>query len=373
MSAPRRILAFHIGHLGDTIVTIPALRALRRHFGAGTEIVLLHNRESRQLVTPADVLGELGLVDGFLSYGSGAGSKGQARQFFRTLVAIRQGRFHAVAYLAPSQRPWRSVLRDRVFFGSCGIHRLLGFHAIPRRVSEPVDAAGRPAPVPHEALFRLERLRQDGVGTDPVADLAIPLFDIPARWRAAADEWLSENRRHRARDLVAICPGAKQPANHWPLARFAEVGRWLLAGGRYEVVVAGGADDRAAADHLLSSWGDGLNAAGAFPVLGSAALFERCRFLVGLDTGTTHLAAAVGVPCVALYGERENPGRWEPLGPGHRLLRKTVPCAGCRLIETPCPVEGHPCMTGISVEDVQQAIASLERDRATPHPRSARD
>ena len=359
-----RILAYHIGHLGDTIVSIPALKALRRHFGPGTEIVLLHNRGSSRLVTPVDVLGELDLVDGYMTYDSRAGMWGQARALFGTMARIRRGGFHAVAYLAPSQRPRQSVLRDRMFFRGCGIPRLLGFHGLPRAVCRPVDASGRPAPVRQEGLLRLERLREDGVDVDPAVHVAMPLFDVPSRWRAAADVWLTDNRRHRSRNLVAVCPGAKKPANRWPLSRFGDIGRLLLADGRYELVVAGGADDRVAAASLLSYWGDGLNAAGVFPVLGSAALFERCHFLVGLDTGTTHLAAAVGVPCVALFGDQENPGRWDPLGSGHRLLRHAVPCAGCRLIETPCPVEGHPCMTGISTDEAWEAVVNMGRDLA---------
>lgn len=89
-------------------------------------------------------------------------------------------------------------------------------------------------------------------------------------------------------------------------------------------------------------------------------MLSQCAFIIGLDTGTTHLAAALGTPCVALYGERENPGRWEPLGEGHIVLRKKMPCAGCRLIETPCPMAGHPCMMEIDVEAVWQAVLQME-------------
>ena len=85
--------------------------------------------------------------------------------------------------------------------------------------------------------------------------------------------------------------------------------------------------------------------------------------MVGLDTGTTHLAAAQGVPCVALYGCREEPGLFYTLGVGHTILRHSVPCAGCRLIMQPCPVAGHPCMTGISVDAAWDAVEEMVKRR----------
>jgi ADP-heptose:LPS heptosyltransferase len=97
----------------------------------------------------------------------------------------------------------------------------------------------------------------------------------------------------------------------------------------------------------------------------SAALLSRCSLLVGLDTGTTHLAAAVGVPCVVIQSANSFPGHWDPLGANHAVLRADVPCGGCLLQE--CPVAGHPCMQNLTTDlvwdAVEIAVARLGRAR----------
>ncbi len=83
------------------------------------------------------------------------------------------------------------------------------------------------------------------------------------------------------------------------------------------------------------------------------ALLRRCRVLVSGDTGAMHLAAAVGVPVVALFGPTD-PRLTHPLGEGHTVIWKQVPCAPCFLPR--CPID-HPCMGQISVEEVEAAVA----------------
>jgi hypothetical protein len=122
--------------------------------------------------------------------------------------------------------------------------------------------------------------------------------------------------------------------------------------GIMEVMVVGVPLEKGIGGLMLDAWGPGLNAAGLFPPLGSAALLAECEFIIGLDTGTNHLAAAQGVPCLALYGCREEPGRFFPMGNGYNVLSNSVSCAGCRLIEKLCPVVGHHCMSGIIVDKV---------------------
>ena len=356
---PPSVLVYQIGSLGDTLVSIPGYRAARRHFGPRARIRVLHNAPPEGRASPHQVLDGSGLVDGAVTFRQYAG-RSSWKTFLEVWIKLRRLRPDAVVYLAPAERSAGQVGRDRMFFRLCGVPTLIGFETYDVERLNARGPDGRPLPVPHEAVMRLERL-EGGITEDRAADMSAPLLRLPAEEQEKARAWLTSQRPSGA-VFAAVCPGANQPAKFWPMERFEEIGRRLLARG-IEPIVIGGPVERAMGDRLLAAWGGGSNAAGQFSVMGSAALLSQCRFLVGLDTGTTHLAAALGVPCVALYADRDPPGQWEPLGEGHVLLHRPVPCGGCRAFN--CPVPDHPCMTGISTEQVWAAIEEVNA-RAAP-------
>lgn len=355
----RRILVFQIGSLGDTVVTLPALRTVRNHYGQSAEIILLHNSGSERLVSPVSLLAGGPYVDGFLGYPSEIGSIEKIWSLMRLWRLLKRDRFHAVIYLLPSERPALAVRRDDIFFWSCGISERIGFHAFSSDFLYPKFLDGRLRRVTHEALRRLERLQMDGIDVSSQQNILPPLLQLPPVEIEAAKAWLAERRQYPERPLIAICPGAKQPANFWPLERFMEVGQRLVEDDKVELIIVGGPKENSLGQRLVQCWRSGINTAGFSSVIGSAALLSLCSFMLGLDTGTTHLAAAVGTRCVALYGCREHPGQWDPLGDKHIVLRSQVPCAGCRL--RICPIEGHPCMAGITVEDVWRALQQIQQ------------
>jgi len=347
------VLVYQIGSLGDTIVSIPAYRAVRRHFGPGARIYVLHNAPPNGRASPHQVLDDSSLVNGAVTFQQYDG-RSNWKTWVEVWIKLRRLKTDAVVYIAPGERAPKPIARDKLFFRICGIRTLLGFHACDLDRLHARGSDGLPLPVSHEAIMRLERLEKD-LPADRAADMLPPLLRIPMEERDKARTWLEE-QHPSGMTFAAVCPGANQPAKFWPMDRFEEVGRRLIAQG-IEPIVIGGPAEREMGDRLLAAWSHGINAAGQFRVIESAALLSQCRFLVGLDTGTTHLAAALGVPCVALYADRDPPGQWEPLGEGHILLRHSVPCGGCRVKE--CPVPCHPCMTGISTEQVWAAILEI--------------
>src|SRR5439155_1966739 len=167
------------------------------------------------------------------------------------------------------------------------------------------------------------------------------------------EHWLSELGSDAGRSWVGFGPGSKMPAKRWPIDRFAEVGANLIERFNIWPVVFGGAEDNAEGARLLKSWGCGYNAAGRLSVRASAAGLKRCLFYVGNDTGTMHLLAAVGTKCVAIFSARDWPGRWHPYGPGHRVLRSSIECEGCGLVE--CIERRNECLQRITVSQVLQA------------------
>ncbi|MCC6326884.1 MAG: glycosyltransferase family 9 protein [Acidobacteria bacterium] len=345
----RKVLVYLIGSLGDSIVAIPALRAIRRYF-AGDEIVVLQNFDPG-LVTASEVI-PAGLVDRFLDYRNGTGGTGKIVEFSKLLTKLRRERFDAAAYLAPSARPGPAIARDRAFFSLCGIKTLYGFRPI-------VPAAGRaPGLSKHEAVLKLDRLALDGIESVS-SDLLPPLIEPLREDVSAVDEWLGTTRKRPDLPLISIGPGCKQQVNEWPLENFRQLGERIVEANIGELVIVGGKAEFGAGEQLAGAWGSGINAAGLFTVPRSAALLSRCSFHIGLDTGTTHLAAAAGTRCFAIYGGKNDQGLWHPLGPGHAVIYRAVACAPCRSFD--CVVPGHPCMNGISHETVWEHLLEFVR------------
>lgn len=340
----RKVLVYLFGSLGDTIVAIPALRAVRRHFG-DAEIVLLQNVQSGNIVKTSEVVPG-NLVDRFLSYNSETIGTRKLPLFLRLWMQLRKERFESAVYLVLSERPTRSVLRDRRFFRLCGIHNLFGFHALSKEELYPVDARGRPAPTAHEAERKLERLKRDGIEILPEDDLRQPFFTFSGCEIEEANSWLVSVRERPNGTLIAIAPGCKTRANLWPLENFIEISRKLIAQHDCELIIIGGIAEMELGETLIRTLGTGINAAGKFTVRESAALLSLCELYIGLDTGTTHLAAAVGTPCFAIFHQRDNPGQWFPLAARCMVVHHHVECAGCRLLA--CPLPDHPCMKAIS-------------------------
>jgi ADP-heptose:LPS heptosyltransferase len=125
----QKVLVYLFGSLGDSIVAIPALRAVRHHF-PDSEIVLLQNFESKGIVLASEVIPPR-LVDRYLSYSSRSDRRSRLEEFFRLWRQLRVERFDAAVYLVISERPAKAVTRDRFFFRSAGIRELIGFHAVP--------------------------------------------------------------------------------------------------------------------------------------------------------------------------------------------------------------------------------------------------
>jgi len=102
-----------------------------------------------------------------------------------------------------------------------------------------------------------------------------------------------------------------------------------------------------------------LNLAGRLSVAELAALLRRCRCLLSNDSGPVHIAAAVGIPVVDLFGRNQaglSPQRWGPLGDGHLILHKEVGCVTC--LAHNCDI-GFLCLTSLSVDEVYRAVVTV--------------
>ena len=324
MSTSTAILIFQIGQLGDTLVALPTIQAIRDLY-PGRRLVLLTAREQDPGRNPRWALVRDIGFDQVLTYDPSNGFAGRVVQLGRILRTLRAERFEAAFNLAPPRTRWQAT-RDNIFFrrlaGVACYHANHPDSAIIRRYQAGVrvDGAGL-------RLLRVVHRPADQRMLDGFR-LAIPDTD-----RRAADRLVTEVNKDGQATLIAFAPGSRMPAKQWPESRYREAGEQLLAQVKGAILLAvGGPEESALCQRLCDAWGPvSRNLAGRLSPLGSAAILERCALYIGNDSGAMHLAAMVGTPCVAIFSARAAVGLWYPFGERHTVLREETECAGCML------------------------------------------
>lgn len=206
----------------------------------------------------------------------------------------------------------------------------------------------------HQSRYYVEMVRALGC---PPPDPSAPLLVIPAEYRNLAEKVLRERGRDPAAPVAGLAPGAAYgPAKRWHPERFAAVADRLAEECGTGVMVFGSAGDRESAEAVQAAARTGLvNLAGSTSLREALALISRCRVFVSNDSGLMHVAAALGVPTVAVFGST-NPVTTGPMGPRFSIVRKPMDCSPC-LRET-CP-EDFRCMNAITAEDVWMEAKAL--------------
>jgi heptosyltransferase III len=328
---------------------VPALRAIRNHF-TGARITMLCDQQSEgHYVQARDLLEGSDLVDDFITYPAGSRFQGKLKnvnRLWQTALHLHRTHYDGLVYLVRGDRSNRSLKRDLLLFRTIGIRRFFGHRGL-RFI--PPDQAPRPlATVPHQSDQILSRLAITGIPV-PTPGHGQMHVGVSMEERRSVDIWASEKVLCGGRAWVAIGPGSKMPAKVWPADRFIEVVSKLISEHDVWPVVFGGPEDRPLGLRLVERWGRGSVAAGELGVRQGFAALERCLLYLGNDTGTMHMAASVGIPCVAVFSSRDYPGAWYPYGDGHVVFRTSIDCEGCML--QVCPI-GNACLLAISPEDV---------------------
>ncbi len=332
---PFRIVIRSSNWLGDAVMTVPAVRAIK-HGRPDAHITILTPEKL------ADVWRLVPEVDGLITYEPSGG-----RGVLRSLRSL----FH----------PWRVArkLRARNFDAAVIFPNSIrtAFEAwlagIPRRVGYP-GHKGR-------GLFLNQILREKKKDAQSAHQVHHYLKLAEFIGAEIGDEIvLAENAgNHTARTgslRIAVCPGAEYGgAKRWLPERFAEVIQSFSAERECEWTLVGTYKDRGIADEILTHAKHPANATNLCGQTSLEQLIARLRasdVLLTNDTGTMHLAALLGIRTVAIFGSTE-PALTGPLGPGHVVLRHKVECSPCFLRE--CPID-FPCMKAIESPEVVAAL-----------------
>jgi len=187
-------------------------------------------------------------------------------------------------------------------------------------------------------------------------------LDLVAALGGSSDDSMPELRKEPlapgtgSRPIVAICPGAEYgPAKRWPIASFLAVARYFVAKHNAKIVLLGAEVDAPLAFEFAQQLPEAENRAGKTSLAEFMAALASARVALCNDSGAMHVASALGVPTVAIFGSTE-PLLTGPLGGRTEVLRHHVPCSPCFLRE--CPID-FACMTSITPEMVIAAGEKL--------------
>jgi heptosyltransferase-2 len=337
---PARILVKEVNWLGDLVMSLPALRAVRAAFPAARLSVLIKSEL-------ASFFDGSTWVDEVIPYRVGRSFAGLADR--RHVVAEIRSRRFDLAILFPRSFEsafWTALAR---------VPRRLGFAADGRGLML-THKTPRPSTLrrTHQVFDYLFLLRST-LGIE--ADRSAVAPDVHAPHRRTMAAWLRDRRRRRG-PLIALAPAAAYgPAKEWPVARYAAVVDVLAEHHDAECVLVGAPAEHARCEMVAQASRHGaLIAAGETTIGQAIALLSLCDGFAGNDSGSMHLAGALGLPTVGIFAST-NPQRTGPLGPRARSLYHPIACSPC--LARTCRYGHYQCLQQVTPEEVERALADL--------------
>jgi len=333
----RKILVRATNWVGDAVMSLPALRALYEKFPSA-EISIL----AKPWV--ADLYGREPFCHRVIPYTpTGLGSKWSAARALRAehfdCAILLQNAFEAAAIAFLARIP------ERIGYARDGRSTLLT-RAIP------VPKRGE---IPrHERFYYLELLRRAGIlDTLPESD-SIRLDGAPAARLAGLDRFRALNM---GETIVGVSPGAAYgTAKQWLPDRFASAASRVANDLGANIAIFGSASERELCDSVAQACtAAARNFAGETTLAEFIEMAAACRVYLTNDSGAMHIASALGVPTVAVFGATDDVGTG-PTGPLARVVREPVECSPC--LKRECPID-HRCMTRVEAERVALVALSL--------------
>ena len=333
---PFRILIRSTNWLGDAVMGVPAVRAIKEG-RPDAEVTIAAPAKAApmwKLVPEVDAIIPL-----------------PNSSLFAAVRALRQQPAFDAAILFPNS------LRVALESWLSGVPRRIGYRGHWRRwlLNQTVREPRKPGPLQHQSN-RYLRIAQD-CGAD-IASIAC--VGNAVRFPTDVDSVSYSSARPTfdlAKARLALCPGAEYgPAKRWLPERFAEAAFAIAEKLPVQWVLFGTARDSAIGKQIATAVGDQcVNRIDQTTLDQLINELRECRLLLTNDTGTMHLAALLGVPVVAIFGSTE-PCLTGPLGNSHIILRHHVECSPCFLRE--CPIDFR-CMKAVTVQEVVRAVLSL--------------
>ena len=337
----KRILIVRTDRIGDVLLSTPVIEALRRAYPCAYIAIMVNPYA-------ADIVEGNPYLDEVIMCAKEAEDRGILGTF-RLARRLRRKRFDVCFVLHPTVR----------------LHLLMYLAGIPRRIGYDRKFGflltdkivhDKQAGKKHESEYSLDVIRYLGIaatGNNPFMPI-----------RKDSEAWAEREFKNAGigsdDKVLAVHPGASCRSKLWPEENFASVCDMLAQRVGFKVVIVAGPKDAGIAKNIVARMRHrAVNFAGKTSVSQLASLLKRCSLFISNDSGPVHIASALKIPVVVIFGRGQkglSPLRWGPLGEKSRVLHKSAGCAEC--LAHNCKKE-FACIRAVTPEDVIRAVADL--------------
>ena len=323
------ILVIRTGAIGDLVLSLPLLMALRKCYRQSwLEVMGYHSRlellEGRYYADRICSVEQSGMASLFVQNGM---LPEKLAQYFASFDLV-------VSLVSDPDGLFSANLRR------AGVKKVISIVPLPPQSGSE-----------HYSRYLLSQLTHGGMK----AGLTEPkLFLTEADREYASQFW----REHGFGRVLAVHAGSGSPRKAWRPEGFVEVANWAIEKLGMQVLLVSGPADQKAVHQVLQ----GMESRKSlmlenFPLTKLAALLQKCRVFVGNDSGITHIASAVGTPTVAVFGPSD-PRIWGPQGKHTAVVKSSFPCSPCTR-ESMYRCGRQKCMDLITAEEVRGTVKML--------------
>ncbi len=331
----KNILIIKLRYIGDVLLATPTIRAIKTA-RPDVLVTMMVNRGTEGVLSGNQDVDEIMVLD-----------KGSLAAQWGLIAGLRRRRFDSVIDLTDGDRSaflsWISGAPVRIGFND--EHRWRG--KCYTQVVQPVPG------VRHRIDRDLEVLKPLSIQ----AGSKEPLLWLTPEEENSADQLLNQLGVQRSQSMVILQPGARYWFKAWPPERFAELADRLTAQYGCQVLIGGSHQDIDLAQQIRQmAKHSPVIMAGRTTIKQFAAIAKKSVLFVGSDSGAMHIASAVGIPVVALFGP-SSPREWGPRGGPVEVLYKGLDCRSC--FHPTCIRGEENCMRLITVDEVLSASGRL--------------
>lgn len=336
----RNILLIQLGDIGDVVLSLPSIRALRENFQKANVIVAVREK-AKELIEDCQ------WATGVISISK------DKRSFVQEIIYQKKFILRLRRYHFDLAIDLRTGTRGSILAMLSGARQRVGFYASDGRLWRNRLFTHLYSPETKTGDHVAERYLSLLVAHNITTDNCEPEIDIPLAKQQIADTIFTKAKIPFDRPVIAIQPFSLWRYKEWGMNRYVQLINRLISEYNVSVIIAGSLDEKKRAEEIIKKCQrNTYNLAGETSLGTLAAVLKACSLFIGGDSAGVHIAAAVGTSTVSLFGPSVS-ADWAPRGKQHAVVHKDLECVPCAQ---------HGCQGG----GFSRCLEELKADEVVP-------